>query len=137
MTAQAKKIDTVAFLEKLTEKHQFTVETRDGAQVVLNLTAPAAIDAAKATRLIRAISHSMDPIVEVPNLIRFACRSCIEGINSENVVAFLGQLPSMPPIPPVVRKCLSLLGAHEAFIDTIETEFNEQKFASLGGLSNK
>ena len=137
MPAQVQLIDTAEFLEKLAEKQQFTVVTRDGAQVVLNLTSPAAIDAAKANRLIRAISHSMDPIVEVPDIIRFACRSCIEGINSENVVAFLGQLPSMPPIPPVVRRCLSLLGAHEALIDNIETELNGQQFVSLGELGGK
>ena len=137
MPAQVQVIDTAKFLEKLAEKQQFTVVTRDDEQVVLNLITPAAIDAARANRLIRAISHSMDPIVEVPNLIRFACRSCIEGITSENVVAFLDQLPPMPPMPPVVRKCLSLLGAQEELIDAIETELNGQQLASLGKLGSK
>ena len=43
MPAQAQVIDTAEFLEKLAEKQQLTVVTRDGAQVVLNLTSPAAM----------------------------------------------------------------------------------------------
>lgn len=124
------------FLVNLKKTYDIPVETRDGEQVVLSVAAPSAYDVARAARLIRAVTRGSDPLVEIPNLIRFACMSCIKGIDMDNVVEFLAALPSMPPIPLVVKKCLTLVGVSDDVIDGIETLLDMKQFSSSANIKS-
>lgn len=120
MPNRAQKINTHEFLMNLRANHEFDVETRDGSKVELVLTEPSSMDVARVNRTINVFADSADKYVIANNLVRFACVKCIVGIDSDNVVPFLRQLPIMPPIPSVIRKCFELFGISEKAITAIE-----------------
>lgn len=136
MPSQAQKIDTVQFLTNLREKHGFDAKTRDGSEVELTLTEPTSMDAARVNRTINVLADSTDKYIIANNLVRFACVKCIDGIDSDNVVPFLRQLPTMPPIPPVIRRCFELLGISNRAIAVIESSLSEESLLKQESVHN-
>ena len=126
MSGKKKLIDTDEFLRNLTAEQKFVVKTRDGSEVKLTLKEPHSIHIERANRSINRLADSSGKYIVANNLVRFACRICIDGIDPENVVPFLRQLPTMPPLAPVVLKCLDLLVVPREMVKIIENNIDER-----------
>lgn len=100
------------FLKGITADREFADKLRDGSPINIILSVPHAADADRAATLVDHIttmkrSGNDSTAADFGKLIRLACVSCIGGVNYDNVMAFL---ENFPPLPPVVKECLKLLG---------------------------
>lgn len=125
-TSAPERVDTKKFFEEL-RKGSTIVETMvDGRSVELTLTPPDAKASKHATFLISRLNYGNTSFM-LEKIIKFACCSCIDGVNEDNVVTFLRKFP---PMPKVVTESLDLLGVHKRIQDImIEKAKNEEEKA--------
>ena len=106
VTAEA-QVDTEEFFAELNKGQRFVETMIDGRTVELYLHTPHIEDVLRASDLFDALNADLEDKETIRGrLMRLACRSCIRGVDGENVVAFLSVFP---PIPSVVIACLKLL----------------------------
>lgn len=106
VTAEA-QVDTDEFFAELNKGQRFVETMLDGRTVELYLQTPHIEDVLRASDLLDALDAELEDKETIRGrLMRLACRSCIRGVNGENVVAFLSVFS---PIPRVVIACLKLL----------------------------
>lgn len=106
MAAEA-LIDANDFFKELNKGKRFIETTLDGRKINLRIHSPHVENILRASDLFDALDAGLDNEDTVRRrLMRLACRSCIDGVNGENVAAFLD---AFPPMPRVVVACLRLL----------------------------
>ena len=106
VTAEA-QIATDEFFAELNKGQRFVETMLDGRTVELYLKTPHIENVLRASDLFDALDADLEDEETIRgSLMRLACRSCVHGVNGENVVAFLSVFP---PTPRVVIACLKLL----------------------------
>ena len=99
VTAEA-QVNTDEFFAELNKGQRFIETMLDGRTVELYLQTPHIENVLRASDLFDALDADLEDKETIRG--RLMSRSCIHGVNGENVVAFLSVFP---PIPRVVIAC--------------------------------
>ena len=100
------KLSSEDFFAELENGRRVEEEDVDGRMVELFLRSPSIEDTEAAYNIIEGLNYESDIEIEKNRLIQIACRSCIQGVTSDNVMVFLSYFP---PMCRLFIKCLRLL----------------------------
>lgn len=99
------------FFAELNRGQKFVETTLDGRRVDIRLRTPHIENVLRASDLFDALDAGLDDVQTIQErLIRLACRSCVNGVEGDNVAAFLN---AFPPAPKIVIEALRLLRVEE------------------------
>lgn len=118
------KLSSEDFFAELESGRRVEEDALDGRTVELFLRSPSIEDTEAAYSIIEGLNYESDIEIEKNRLIQTACRSCVQGVTSDNVMVFLSYFP---PMCRLFIECLRLLQVRDddmRRLDIDPDEFN-------------
>lgn len=113
------RISSKDFFAEIESGRKVLERARDGRTIELILRSPSTSDTERAYQIIESLNYDSDLEIEKSRLIQHACCSCIDGVHSDNVMAFLSYFP---PVCYVIVECLRLLRIAEDDMRRLDIE---------------